>query len=235
MKKTWATIQNIWATTDWVASYEKDIKLTGILYLHRITDVRMSGTAFQTLRMFGKLCGDKAASRVIFVTTMWDKTSTRQGEQKEKEQRQREQREKELKENYWRPMLELGARTDRFFQNKENCAQDIIKRLLDLPASEAIPTLLQEETVDQHRAVFETTAAKGLYSQMQTLLSHHKAGLENLQEAAKRVENPQMLAELQKEEARVQSELDRTFADSRKLKLRRIRLFFTRKTDGVCN
>ena len=227
-----------------MASYEKDIKLTGILYLHRITDVRMSGTAFQTLRMFGKLCGDKAASRVIFVTTMWDKTSTRQGEQKlkkeqkEKEQRQREQREKELKENYWRPMLELGARTDRFFQNKENCAQDIIKRLLDLPASEAIPTLLQEETVDQHRAVFETTAAKGLYSQMQTLLSQHKAGLENLQEAAKRTNNPQMLAELHKEEARVQSELDRTFADSRKLKLcllRRIRLFFTRKTDGVCN
>ena len=46
------------------------------------------------------------------------------------------------------------------------------------------------------------------------LLSQHKA---DLQEAAKRAENPQMLAELQKEQARVQSELDKTFADSRKL------------------
>jgi len=215
-------------------SYENDIKLTGILYLHRITDVRMSGTTWRNLRMFGKLCGDNPASKVIFVTTMWDKTSTRQGEQRE----QREKRENELKEKYWRPMLELGARTDRFLQNNENCAQDIVKRLLDPYASEATPTLLQEETVDQNRAIVETEAAKALYSQMQTLLSQHKAALEDLQEAAKRTNNPQMLAELQKEEARVQSELDKTFADSRKLKLsllRRIRLFFTRKTDGVCS
>jgi len=218
-----------------MTSYEKDIKLTGILYLHRITDVRMSGMTFRNLRMFGKLCGDNPASKVIFVTTMWDKTSTRQGEQKEKEQRQREQREQELKENYWRPMLELGARTGRFLQDKENCAQDIVKQLLDPCAS---PTLLQEETVDQQRAVLETTAAMELYSQMQMLLSSHKAALEDLQEAAKRTNNPQMLADLQKEQARVQSELDKTFADSRKLKipqLRRVQLFFTRKASGVCN
>jgi len=226
-----------------MTSYENDIKLTGILYLHRITDVRMSGTTFRNLRMFGKLCGDNPAPKVIFVTTMWDKTSTRQGEQKnkreqkEKEQRQREQRERELIKNYWRPMLELGARTDRFLPNKEHCAEDIVKQLLDPYASEATPTLLQEETVDQHRSVLETTAAMELYSQIQMLLSHHKAAID-LQEAAKRTENPQMLAELQKEQARVQSELDKTFADSRKLKipqLRRVQLFFIRKASGVCS
>ena len=216
-------------------SYERDIKLTGILYLHRITDVRMSGTTFRNLRMFGKLCGDNPASKVIFVTTMWDKTSSRQvGQaQQEKEQQQREKREQELMDNYWRPMLKLGARTERFFQNKENCAQDIIKRLLD-------PTTLQAETADQHRAVVETATSgpKALYTQMQTLLSQHKAALADLQEAAKRKNNPEMLAELKREEARVQSELDKTFADARKLKLsllRRIQLFFTRSTRGVCN
>jgi len=215
-----------------MTSYENDINLTGILYLHRITDVRMSGATFQNLRMFGKLCGDNPASKVIFVTTMWDKTSTRQSEQKGEEQQRREQREKEIKETYWRPMLKLGARTDRFLQHKENSAQDIVKRLL---ASQATRTLLQEETVDQHRAVLETSAAKALYSQMQRLLSQHKAALENLREAAN---NPQMLADLQQEEARVQSELDKTFADSRKLKpslLRRMQLFFAPKANGVCN
>ena len=222
-----------------MTSYENDIKLTGILYLHRITDVRMSGTTFRNLRMFGKLCGDNPASKVIIVTTMWDKTSARPGEprEKQKEQRQREQREKEFRENYWRPILVLGARTDRFLQDKENSAQDIVKRLLDY-ASEATPTLLQEETVDQHRAIVETEAAKALYSEMQMLLSQHKAALETLQEAAKKTNNPQMLADLQQEEARVQSELDKTFADSRKLKpslLRRMQLFFAPKANGVCN
>ena len=227
-----------------MTSYERDIKLTGILYLHRITDVRMSGTTFRNLRMFGKLCGDNPASKVIFVTTMWDKTSTRpvgqakQEEQKEKELQQREKREQELMHKYWRPMLELGARTDRFLQDQENCAQGIIKRLLDPTASEAIPTLLQEETVDQRRAIVETAAAKALYTQMQTLLSQHKAAIADLQEAAKRTNNPEMSAELEKERARIQSELDKTFADARKLKLsllRRIQLFFTRSAKGVCN
>jgi len=223
-----------------MTSYENDIKLTGILYLHRITDVRMSGTTFRNLRMFGQLCGDNPAPKVIFVTTMWDKTSTRQGEQKnkreqkEKEQRQREQRERELIKNYWRPMLELGARTDRFLQNKENCAQDIIKRLLEPRASEATPLLFQKETVDQHRAIVETEAAKALYSQMNTLLFQHKAALAELQESAR------MLADLQKEEARIQSELDKTFADSRELKLsllQRMQLLFAGRasTNGVCN
>jgi len=219
-----------------MTSYENDIKLTGILYLHRITDVRMSGTTFRNLRMFGKLCGSNPASKVIFVTTMWDKTSIRQGEHKEK----KEQKEKELKEKYWRPMLELSARTDRFLQNKENCAQDIIKRLLEPRASEATPLLFQKETVDQHRAIVETEAAKALYSQMNTLLFQHKAALAELQESARKTDNPQMLADLQKEEARIQSELDKTFADSRELKLsllQRMQLLFASRasTNGVCN
>ena len=134
-------------------------------------------------------------------------------------------------------MLKLGARTDHFLQNKENCAQNIIKRLLNSTAS-ATPTLLQVETVNQIRAIVETAAAKALYTQMQTLLSQYKAALADLQEALKRTNNPEMLAELEEEEARIQSELDKTFADARKLKLsllRRIQLFFTRGARGVCN
>ena len=217
-----------------MTSYEKEVKLTGILYLHRITDVRMSGTTFRNLRMFGKLCGDNPASKVIFVTTMWDKTSQQDG-QKDKERLQREKREQELMDKYWRPMLELGARTARFYQDKGNCAQDIIQKLVD---SEARATLLQEETVEQNRAIVETEAAKALYSQMQTLLSQHKAALTELQEAAKKTNNPKMLADLKKEEERIQSELDKTFADARKLKLsflRRFQLFFARSARGVRN
>jgi len=64
--------------------YEKDVKLSGILYLHRITDNRMGGAPQRNLRMFGRLCGDEPAKKVVFVTTMWDKISTNVGEQREK-------------------------------------------------------------------------------------------------------------------------------------------------------
>jgi len=222
-----------------MTSYKNKVKLTGILYLHRITDVRMSGTTFRNLRMFGKLCGDNPASKVIFVTTMWDKTSVRQGGQPKDEEKKRNEREKQLKDNYWKPMLALGARTIRFLQDKENSARNIVEELvIKSPDPEARTTLLQEETVDQNRAIVETEAAKALYNQMQSLLSQHKAALTELQEAARRTDNPQMLADLQKEEARIQSELDKTFADARKLKLsiwRRMTLFFARGVNGVCN
>jgi len=219
-----------------MTSYKKDVKLTGILYLHRITDVRMTVTTFRNLRMFGKLCGDNPASKVIFVTTMWGETSVPQGGQPQDKAARHDRREKELKENYWKPMLALGARTVRFLQYKENCARDIVKQLVNSP--EARATLLQEETVDQNRAIVETEAAKALYSQMQNLLSQHKAALTELQEAARKTDNPQMLADLKKEEARIQSELDKPFADARKLKLsiwRRMTLFFARGVNGVCN
>ncbi|CAM1505055.1 Fc.00g106920.m01.CDS01 [Cosmosporella sp. VM-42] len=41
-------------------SYQKDLKLSGIMYLHRITDHRMVGSAKKNLFMFKKLCGSGA-------------------------------------------------------------------------------------------------------------------------------------------------------------------------------
>src|SRR6266545_5938689 len=206
-----------------IISYENKIELTGILYLHRITDNRMAGTAFRNLRMFGKLCGDSPASKVIFVTTMCDKIPLDRGEQ----------REIELRSNYWQPMLKLGARTDRFLKSNPDCARKIVGQLID-PKTTA--TLLQEETVDKKRAIVETEAAKTLYTQMQQLLSQHKETLADLQEAAKKTNNPEALADLQKEGARIQAELDKTFKDARKLKIplsRRIALFFKGNPSGV--
>lgn len=40
------------------ASYSARTKLTGIIYLHRVSDNRMQGTALMNLGMFKKLCGD---------------------------------------------------------------------------------------------------------------------------------------------------------------------------------
>lgn len=73
-------------------SYNADIKLSGILYLHRITDNRMSGSPHRNLRMFGQLCGDQASRNVILITTMWDNIEVEVGLR----------REKELREKFWK-------------------------------------------------------------------------------------------------------------------------------------
>lgn len=45
--------------------------LTGIIYLHRITDVRIGGSGMKNLRMFRKLCGERGLGSVVLATTMW--------------------------------------------------------------------------------------------------------------------------------------------------------------------
>jgi len=183
----------------------------------------MAEPACRNLLLFHRLCGDKAPSKVIFVTTMWDKIPTDRGEQ----------RELELINKYWEPILKLGAQTARFLQSNDDCARNIVRRLLD---SDTRATLLQEETVDLNRSIVETEAAKTVYSQLQILLVKHRETLVELREGARKTNNPQILADLRKEEARIQSELDKTFAEAGTLKTplsQRIMLFFSGKTSGV--
>ena len=54
--------------------------LSGILYLHRITDNRMAGTPLKNLQVFQKLCGRDALGKVYLTTTMWDEAERRREE-----------------------------------------------------------------------------------------------------------------------------------------------------------
>lgn len=47
------------------AAYSKSVRLAGIIYLHRIIDPRMQGSALKNLRMFQKLCGDGNLGSVV--------------------------------------------------------------------------------------------------------------------------------------------------------------------------
>ena len=204
--------------------YEKDIKLAGIIYLHRITDNRMAGTPHRNLRMFGELCGDQAAKKVVLVTTMWDKVQPDTGAR----------REKELFENYWKKMINYGASTARFLNSADSAWKtiDII-----LKQHEAEVLLLQEEIIDLKRALNETQAGKTLYSDLQKLLAEHRDTVRSLAEQARDESNPQLARQLEAELKRIQKDFDRTFSEIKNLKIsfgKRLKLlFFGKKSRGV--
>src|SRR5579862_2518370 len=60
-------------------------RLNGVIYLHRISDPRMGGTAVRNSRMFRKLCGVNAFKNVILATTFWEKVSPADGDRRERE------------------------------------------------------------------------------------------------------------------------------------------------------
>jgi hypothetical protein len=56
----------------------------------------VSGTPRRNLFVFAKICGDKYARNVVFLTTMWDKAHSME---------EVEKREMILNERYWNLML----------------------------------------------------------------------------------------------------------------------------------
>ncbi|KAG6332874.1 hypothetical protein ID866_6209 [Astraeus odoratus] len=137
---------------DWLKeSYMRGVKLSGILYLHRITDVREAATPLRNLNMFKKLCGKRNFKNVILVTTMWDELST--------DIELGSQREVELLSTFWKPMVKHGSITRRF-DHTEDCARNIINSISVSRCEERQPLQIQEEMVDEHKLVFNTSAGK---------------------------------------------------------------------------
>ena len=126
-------------------SYKKDIRLSGLLYLHRISDGRYGEKPFQNFKMFQNLCGTEAFKNVVLVTTMWDKVGKEVGCV----------REDLLTTKYWNTMIKLGSRTSRFHGNTES-ALDIISQFQDAQCT----VLLQKELVDQRLKLAKTFAGR---------------------------------------------------------------------------
>lgn len=54
-------------------SHTHDIHLSGVVYLHSITDNRIQGSALRALNIFKNLVGEENYHGVVLATTMWDK------------------------------------------------------------------------------------------------------------------------------------------------------------------
>ncbi|KAJ0289334.1 hypothetical protein COL940_001531 [Colletotrichum noveboracense] len=135
-------------------SYNNEVKLTGILYLHRITDPRMGGSARKNLFMFKKLCGPEALKHVVLVTTMWELVDERTGLER--------QTELETTEDFWVYMLSKGSRIEKHMNNPQS-AHHIISRFMS-HSRPTTPVLLaiQDEMVNKNKNLDETEAGKGL-------------------------------------------------------------------------
>ncbi|CAH0018597.1 unnamed protein product [Clonostachys rhizophaga] len=136
-------------------SYKKRVLLSGIIYLHRITDIRMQGSAKKNLLMFRQLCGEDALKKVVLATTMWDKVPTEEGEQREKELVDTQE--------FWGWMLQKGSSCSRHM-NSEDSAKRIVQTLV----GHETPTIttLQVELIDEKLRLDQTSAGRALHTDL---------------------------------------------------------------------
>lgn len=106
--------------------YEKQI-LSGIVYVQRITDTRMSTANYRNLLMFAELPCSRIAKNLVLATTMWDKLSPEFDDGNKQEQT--------WKEEYWNDMIPHGATVERFLNGPES-AWNIIDNVVNRKKNE---------------------------------------------------------------------------------------------------
>lgn len=158
----------------WLASsYDDNMKLAGILYLHDITQARMFGTSRKNLDMFRRLCGSHAEKNVILVTTKWSIVDEEKGEM----------RQQELKSTFWQEMIAHGSQVARFNKpdgpDLSRFAWDVMEPIL-ANTMEAVAVRIQQELVDLGRQIPETDAGKTLRASLQGLADKHRRNIEGL-------------------------------------------------------
>ncbi|MCJ1356516.1 MAG: hypothetical protein MMC33_006511 [Icmadophila ericetorum] len=135
-------------------TYRADVKLTGIIYLHRISDNRISGSAILNLNMLKRLCGDDCLPNVILATTMWSEpTETQQFTAQE-------DREAELKNKskFWGDLIEKGTTTTRY----DGTYASALSIISDLEKRPRITLDIQRQMVDEGCTLIQTTAGRYL-------------------------------------------------------------------------
>ncbi|KAF5348462.1 hypothetical protein D9756_009608 [Leucocoprinus leucothites] len=205
---------------DWLGrTYKNDIKLGGIIYLHRITDNRIAGSPWRNLQMFGRLCGDLAAARVIIVSTMWDRVAPESGRR----------REAENKSGFWKCLIDRGSKVDRLRSGTMQEAWRVINGLIET-AEQGKAVLLQEEIVDLGRKLNETAAGKMLHSDLQRLLHYQKESLKSLPAQVQKSDDLKQTVQLEREWEKIQKQFERTFKKINTMtipKIRRLMLHFS--------
>ncbi|KZP32452.1 hypothetical protein FIBSPDRAFT_519026, partial [Athelia psychrophila] len=116
----------LWAISRWLTEeYEGNVLLTGILFMHCITDNRVPGgdTAQMRTQLLQALCGRSDLRNVVLVTTMND--TPMKGTVKD-------DRLVDLRKNFWMPMISNGSRVDSSYRHTPESAWDILNQFEEL-------------------------------------------------------------------------------------------------------
>ncbi|GKU13647.1 unnamed protein product [Fusarium langsethiae] len=158
--------------------YRKNVQLAGIIYLHRISDNRVSGTALKNLDMFKQLCGKNAFGHVVLCTSMWDTLDTTVPEVGD-------QREKELiaRSEFWGAMHTGGSQVVRWLGTKDS-AQSIVDKIIKIHKENGKAMLrIQEELVDEGMSLDKTGAGREVQREIIAAKAELQQEIEQLQNA----------------------------------------------------
>ena len=181
---------------DWLTStYRSGQKLSGILYLHRITDARMRGSSLRNLNMFKELVGDEFHKNLTLGTTCWSLVDLQVGQG----------RQEELKTNstFWKVMISKGARLE-CIPNDRTKAQNLV---YEIASHDPITLQVQQDIVDLGKSLSSLSVAKTVSLELDELRRQQEVERKRVEEESqKRLAEETRVRQLELERIRAKNE-----------------------------
>ena len=149
-------------------AYENGTRLTGILYLQRISDNRMTGSSLKNLSILRSICGMKNLPHVMLATTMWPLVTTEQGNKREAEL---------ISTSHFWGSMKSADPIIRRYDNTRGGAIAMVDELLQMSP---IVLQIQEEMAVRKMALIDTEAGQKVNIDLKTLEKKHKEELEEV-------------------------------------------------------
>lgn len=190
------------------AAHSAQVKLTGVIYVHRISDVRFGGSAIRNFQMLRELCGEKTLKNVALVTSMWGKVSPELGAS----------RERQLKSKFFKVAIDNGAQMHRHDGTAESALEIIRNILKNQPAVLKI----QEELIDERKEIGETAAGAELNREIQKVIEKYRKEVKELEESMRRAmreRDEESRRELEEEKRRNEEKMVKLRQESEEMRI----------------
>lgn len=197
------------------AAYTKETRLAGIIYLHRIIDVRMTGAANRNLRMFRQLCGANNLNSVILATTHW---TDQNGNVVPEAVGRARINELQQTEEFWGGMIAKGSRVEKHDGSAQS-ARRIVSSLVDRRIQAILD--IQRQLVDEHRNLEDTDAGQALQSELLEERKRSEAKLAQLKldmDDALEEKDLKWQEEIKKSRAKFEADIAKGVAETAELK-----------------
>jgi len=189
-------------------TYNEGKKLSGVIYLHRISDFRMGGVSKRNFKMFRDLCGETTLKNVVIVTNMWNKVSLEEGEARETQLATTNQ--------FFKPALDKQAQLLRHDNTLES-TRIILRYLI---SNNPLALRIQEELVDERKDLSQTDAGAALNRELLESEAKYQQELCQMKkemEAAVQGRDEETRAELAEEYNRLENEMKKIQEESKNL------------------
>jgi len=133
-------------------AHRTGFNLSGLVYLHRITDGRLQGSGLRALKVFKAMCGEHCYSSMVMATTRWDEITGSAGSDHQDE----------LVNNdaFWGDIVAGGGRVMPLHWNNASSLA-IIDHILEEPRR--LTLAIQSELASGNLALHETAAGSIIY------------------------------------------------------------------------